>query len=329
MNTQPAPLYRSLRELPPRWRGGAVCIGNFDGVHLGHQSVVRKAREWAQRAKPPEPLLVVCFEPHPRLFFRPDEPLLRLTSLGARTRLLHLLGADAVLALPFDAAMAARTPEQFVREILCDGLQIRRAIVGYDFHFGKKRAGTPAHLQALGKEHGFAVHVLAPVRAENGTEPYASTAIRAALKDGDMGQAAAGLGRWWTLEGKVQKGDQRGRQWGFPTANLALGDYAPPAYGIYTIAARRLHRADEAPLLGVASLGMRPHFALSAPLLEAHFFDFDEEIYGEELAVALLAWQRAEQKFASVQKLRDQMKKDADLARSQASALLPLHPFLV
>lgn len=322
-----APLYRSLDELPPRWRRGAVCIGNFDGVHLGHQAVVRKARALAARARPPEPLLIVCFEPHPRRFFRPAEPFFRLTSLAARTRLLHRLGAHAVLALPFDAAMAARSPQEFVRVILCDRLQIRRAIVGYDFHFGKGRAGTPELLQSLGAEHGFAVHVLAPVRGERTAAPYASTAIRVALAQGKMADAAAGLGRWWTLEGRVQKGDQRGRRLGFPTANLALGEHVPPAYGIYTVAARRLQAEAQPLLLGVASLGLRPQFALSEPLLEAHFFDFDEEIYGEELAVALLAWQRAEQKFASLKALQQQMRKDADQARAQAETLLAAHPF--
>ena len=321
-------LYHALSELPPRVRGGTICIGNFDGVHLGHQAVVRKAQALAARARPREPLLIVCFEPHPRLFFRPDEPFFRLTSLAARTRLLHRLGANAVLALPFDAAMAARSPEEFVREILCDQLQIRRAIVGYDFHFGKGRAGTPAKLRELGERHGFDVQVLAPVRGKGAPNPYASTDIRAALKDGDMARAARALGRWWVLEGKVQKGDQRGRTLGFPTANMALGDYVPPAYGIYTIAARRSAHAKASPLLGVASLGVRPQFALSAPLLEAHLFDFDGDLYGEELAVALLKRQRPEEKFASVDELKAQMEKDATAARAQAARLLRAHSFV-
>jgi len=319
-------LYRALDDLPQRFRQGVVCIGNFDGVHLGHQAVVREARRLAKRT---EPVLIVCFEPHPRLFFRPDQPFFRLTSLAARTRLLHRYGVDAVLALPFDAAMAARSPEQFVREILCDQLQVRRAIVGYDFHFGKGRAGTPARLQELGRRHGFAVHVLEAVRAETENAPYASTAIRAALKTGDMAHAAAALGRWWTLEGTVQKGDQRGRTLGFPTANIALGDYLPPAYGIYTIAAERLAHADQAPLLGVASLGVRPQFALDAPLLEAHLFDFNANLYGEELAVALLQRQRPEQKFASLAELKAQMHKDAERARREAAGLLRAYRFLV
>jgi riboflavin kinase/FMN adenylyltransferase len=301
----------SLDSVAPHLRGASVAIGNFDGVHPGHQAVIGKAA--AQRTTS-SPLGVLTFNPHPRRFFQPDAPPFYLTSLDDKVKLIGALGVDVLFALNFDAALAAMTAQEFVSEILVQRLGVAHVTIGHDFHFGKGRGGTPQGLIEMGRQMGFGVRLVDPVAGEHGV--YSSTQIRKHLADGAPEKAAALLGRPWAISGIVTQGDQRGRTINFPTANILLGDYLEPALGVYAV---KITDPAGKSLIGVANLGRRPTFNGMGVRLETHIFDFDGDLYGQTLNVALIAFIRPERKFDGLAALTAQIAADAQTARALLS----------
>ena len=301
------------RGLPAGLRGAAVAIGAFDGVHRGHQAVIANAREAARRLG--APLGVVSFDPHPRRWFQPDAAPFRLMTPDQMARALAPLGVDTLYLLPFDAGMAAMSEEAFAREVLAGGLEIRHAAVGFDFTYGKGRTGSPEALRRHGESLGFTVGVTDRVDDPDGLK-LSSSAVREALKAGDMARAAAILGRPFAIQGEVIHGDKRGRTIGVPTANIRMGDYMRPAYGVY---ATRTRLPDGRVLDGVANLGVRPMFELPEPLLEVWLFDFDGDLYGQTVETELVAFLRGERTFDGLDALKVQIDADAAAARAVLS----------
>lgn len=317
----PRPLQRiaDARNLPADLRGGVVAIGNFDGVHRGHQAVLDPVLEIAQRRG--APALVLTFEPHPRSVFRPDKPLFRLTPAPMKARILEAMGFDAVVEQPFTRAFAANPPDRFVEEVLVGCLGVKQVLTGFDFHYGKNRAGGPHELAAAGKKHGFEASVVEAFTDENG-EIVSSTRIRDLLAEGRVAEAAGLLGYRFTVEATVTGGNRLGRTLGFPTANMALPSETALRHGIY---AARLRRADGSLHEGVASFGRRPTVTDGgAPLLETFLFDFDDDLYGETCCVSLFGFLRAEEKFDDLDALVEQMKRDTAEARALLSGVRPL-----
>jgi riboflavin kinase/FMN adenylyltransferase len=307
-------LYRSLADLPATAQHSVLAIGNFDGVHLGHQQVIADARALAEAKD--APLGVMLFDPHPHQFFAPDAPPFRLTRLVTRAALLADLGVDFTLALPFDAAMAACEAEDFITDILVGKLNVSAVCVGYDFCFGKGRKGNFAMLRDVGGEMGFETFATEAVLQPDSTNPFSSSAIRDFLRDGEPEKAAALMGHAFAIEAEVQTGDRRGHTIGFATANMPLDDYVLPKFGVYAVLADILDGdfAGQA-LRGVANLGLRPTVGTDKPRLESHFFDFDGDLYGANLRVSLLRFIRPEQKFDGLDALKAQITKDSDKAR--------------
>jgi len=301
-------------ETPAEARGAVVAIGNFDGVHRGHQVLIKRAISLARDRLRPAGAIV--FEPHPREYFVPGEPHFRLTPLAEKLRLFELLGLDFVRVLAFDAALAATGAEAFIQDILVGQLAISGAVVGYDFFFGNRRAGTPQTLADAGRVLGFSVDIVAPV-AELG-EVFSSTAVRLKLAEGDVAGAAHALGRWWRVSGKVVGGAKRGTGMGYPTANVPMPKGTALAHGIFAV--RTL--IDGAWHDGAAYLGTRPTFDDGMPVLEVFLFEFDGDLYGKEIAVEFIAFIRGDRKFDSAEALVAQM--DSDVA--QARAILALTP---
>ncbi len=295
----------------PEDRGAVAAIGNFDGVHLGHQAVIAQAGELA--AGSGAPLGVLTFEPHPRRFFAPEAPPFRLMNAEARAHRLERLGVDILFELSFTTALAGLSAEAFAREVLHAGLGLSHVVVGADFRFGKGRVGDVAILSALGVELGFGVTVAELVMIEGGE--ISSTAIRTALAEGRPADARRMLGHWHRIEGPVLRGDQRGRELGYPTANMALDDLHLPRFGVYAVLADVLDGPHAGSYRGVASLGVRPMFGRNAPNLEVYLFDFAGDLYGAHLSVALVAFQRPEERFESLAALVVQMDADAAEAR--------------
>lgn len=295
-------------EVPGPLRGGIVALGNFDGFHLGHQAVVGRARERARAEG--RPLLVATFDPHPVRFFKPDAAPFRLTTLDQRARLFADAGADGMVVFGFEAALAGLSAEEFVAQRLVAGLGVAGVVTGDDFTFGKGRGGNVAVLAALGDRQGFSVDTVGAVGA--GGEAVSSSRIRELLKAGDPAGAAALLTRPFAIEGVVQHGDKLGRTIGYPTANVALGNYLRPAYGIYAV---RVRLDDGRVVGGAANLGIRPSFDPPKELLEAYLFDFAEDLYGRVIEVALIDYLRPEAKFDSLDALTVQM--DADCAEAR------------
>ncbi|MBX9882977.1 MAG: bifunctional riboflavin kinase/FAD synthetase [Sphingomonas sp.] len=293
---------------PERLRGGIVALGNFDGFHLGHQAVVGRAVARARAEG--RPALVATFDPHPVRHFKPDAAPFRLTTLDQRARLFAEAGAQAMVVFQFDAALAALTAEEFVARRLCDLLGAGGVVTGEDFTFGRARGGDVRVLAELGARHGFSVDTVAPVAFEGA--PVSSSRIRALLQAGDPRGAARLLTRPFAVQGVVQHGDKLGRTIGYPTANIALGSYLRPAYGIYAVRARL---ADGRVLGGAANLGIRPSFDPPKELLEAYLFDFSGDLYGETIEIALIDYLRPEAKFDSLEALTAQM--DADCAEAR------------
>ena len=298
------------RGLSPGLKGAAVAIGAFDGVHRGHQAVIATAREAARSLG--APLGVVSFDPHPRRWFQPDAAPFRLMTPAQMARALEPLGVDRLYLLPFDADMAAMSDEAFATRVLADGLGVRHAAVGFDFTYGKGRTGSPEGLRRQGESLGFTVSVADRVDDPDGLK-LSSSAVREAVHAGDMERAKAILGRPFAIEGEVVHGDKRGRTIGVPTANIRLGDYMRPAYGVYAVRARL---PDGRTFDGVASLGLRPMFALDEPLLEVWLFDFDGDLYGQTVETELVAYLRGEQTFADLDALKAQIDADAAAARA-------------
>lgn len=296
-------------------RGASVAIGNFDGVHIGHRSVIDLARKGA----PDAPLGVLTFEPHPRVFFAPDAPPFRLMNPAARAHRLEKLGVARLYELPFNAELAGLSPEAFAREVLCEGLGVSHVVIGADFCFGKGRAGTAQDLASFGKDMGFDVTV-APL-LERSEATVSSTAIRAALSDGRPRDAAAMLGHWHRIEGPVIGGEQRGRKLGYPTANMSIDGLHPPAFGVYAVLVDVLEGPHQGSYHGVASLGVRPMFGENVPNIETYVFDFSGDLYGTPLSVGLVEYLRGEEKFDSLEALIAQMDKDSARAREILAAL--------
>jgi len=296
-------------------RGASVAIGNFDGVHLGHRSVI----DLAQAAAPDAPLGVLTFEPHPREYFAPDAPPFRLMSQAARASRLEKIGIHYLFELPFHAGLAGLSPEAFAHDVICEGLGLSHVVVGADFCFGKKRAGTAQDMERFGAEMGFGV-TIAPLLAR-GPDTVSSTAIRAALTDGRPRDAAAMLGHWHRIEGPVIGGEQRGRTLGYPTANMSIDGLHPPAFGVYAVLFNVLDGPHKGAYHGVASLGVRPMFGVNTPNLETFVFDFSGDLYGAPVSVALVEHLRGEETFESLEALIAQMDADSARARAVLSAL--------
>lgn len=309
----------AIAPLPARLRGGVVAIGNFDGVHRGHQTVLERALAEARRRG--VPALVLTFEPHPRKLFRPDTPLFVLTPPPMKARLLTLLGFAAVVEQPFDRNFASLSAEDFVTGVLDRNLGVTHAVTGFDFHFGKDRQGGPAYLMAAGERHGFGVTLVDAFRDE-GAEVVSSSRIRSLLCEGSTSEAAGLLGYRYTIEAEVIGGQQLGRTLGFPTANMSLSLETGLREGIYAV---RLRRADGTLHDGVASFGRRPTVdANGAPLLETFVFDFSDDLYGEICAVSLFGFLRPEVKFDGLDALVAQMKRDEAEARALLAGVKPL-----
>ena len=298
-------VFLSTVELPEELRGGVVVIGNFDGVHLGHRAVLADALEIGR--KKGIPAIVLTFEPHPRTFFRPENPVFRLTPPHLKTDVLLSLGFDAVVCETFDASLASLEAENFIDHHLVGNLGAAHVVTGFNFHFGKNRKGTPQMLVEAGNRFGFEVTSVERF-VDAGGERVSSSRIRNALEDGDIERANKLLGRNWRVRGFVQKGAQLGRTLGYPTANIKLHPATTLRHGIYAV---RLVRADGSIHDGVASFGRRPTFDNGAPLLETFVFDFDENLYDEFIAVELIGWIRPEVKFDNVDLLIVQMDKDS------------------
>lgn len=305
--------------LPTALRGGVAALGNFDGVHPGHRAVIGSTLAWARAQQ--SPALIVTFAPHPVRLFKPDIPPFALTSADQRLRLFAQMGVDATIIIPFTPALAAVEADDFTRIWLKDRLGLSGLIVGEDFMFGRGRRGSARQLVAQGPSLGFETR-LAPVLRDANRQVVSSTRIRDLLRNGRCREAAQALGRAFTIEGPVEKGEQRGRTIGFPTANIALGDMLRPALGVYCISA---HLDDGRTVMGVANIGRRPTVCATADhvLLEAHLFDWDEAIYGRTLAVSLEHYLRDEQKFANIAALRTQIAQDVQEARTWFSTNTP------
>ncbi|WP_336097541.1 MULTISPECIES: bifunctional riboflavin kinase/FAD synthetase [Roseovarius] len=292
-------------------RGASVAIGNFDGVHLGHQAVIDLARKAGEAAD--APLGVLTFEPHPRQYFAPEAPPFRLMSAEARANRLEKLGVERLYELNFNAALSALSPEEFARNVLCDGLGLAHVVVGADFCFGKGRAGNAADLKRFGAEMGFGVTVAELLEGDQGE--VSSTAIRQALSEGRPRDAAAMLGHWHRIDGPVVGGEQRGRELGYPTANMSIAGLHPPKFGVYAVQIEVMDGPHKGRYHGAASLGIRPMFNGEVPNLETFLFDFSGDLYGAHLSVALAEYLRPEEVFDSLEAFIAQM--DADCARAR------------
>jgi riboflavin kinase / FMN adenylyltransferase len=311
MNPKPTRAFAVAHgETPPGHvlRGAVVAIGNFDGVHRGHQAVIATARDRAATLK--RPAAALTFEPHPRSLFRPHEPLFRLTDDRNKLRLLASTGLDGAIVLPFDAALAALSADDFVQRILIERLAISGVTIGFDFHFGANRSGSPDFLAAAGARHGFAVDIVP--RFEDNGRRISSGPIRAALIDGHVVDAAEMLGFPWFVSGAVVHGDKRGRELGYPTANLRLDPSCGLRHGIYAVRVDVGGRRHN----GVASFGRRPMFDVGTVLLEVFLFDFSGDLYGQAIDVAFLEWIRPEMKFDTIDDLVRRMDEDSRIARA-------------
>jgi riboflavin kinase/FMN adenylyltransferase len=308
MNAAPAKSFDVVRDGEAGALAGAVvAIGNFDGVHRGHRAVIaaalKRARKLGRKAA------ALTFAPHPRLFLRPKEPLFQLSRERDRLRLLAATGLGGAIVMTFDAALAATSAADFIEKTLVGKFGIGGAAIGFDFHFGKNRAGSPVYLSEQGARFGFAVDIVPPLEDEG--RPVSSGAVRAALGDGKVVEAAELLGAPWFVSGEVIHGDRRGRELGFPTANLRLDPSCGLKHGIYAV---RVGIGDMR-YAGVASFGVRPMFDDGAPLLEVNLFDFDGDIYGQAIDVAFIGWIRNERKFETIDGLKRAMVADSAQAR--------------
>lgn len=307
----------SLADLPEHLRGAYIAIGNFDGLHRGHQTIIAALREKAEKAG--VPTLMLTFEPHPRDIFAPAPFMFRLTQGDAKARLAEAMGLDGIIILPFDHAFSQTEAEDFVDTILVDQLAARGVITGSDFHFGRQRRGTPAFLKASGDRLGFDVQILDLM--DEGDEPISSSRIRAALSEGAVTAANRLLGYHWFFDGCVVKGDQRGRELGFPTANTMTPTGFQLAQGVYAVRARLGDRL----LDGVAAYG-KPMFDNQRPPFETHLFDFDEDIYGQTIQVALVGHIRGQEVFSGLDALIAAMDRDSKKARTLIAEAAPIGP---
>ena len=309
-------VFRHFENLPDEVRGASVAVGNFDGVHLGHQAVIGEAGRVARDQG--IPWAVLSFEPHPRSLFTTNQEPFRLTPFRIKARHVEALGVDNMIILHFDHEFAGLSADDFVKKVLVKGLGARHVVSGYDFVFGHKRAGNCELLLHKGKEEGFDFTCVSAV--DDGETIYSSTRVRRCLKAGDPRGAANLLGRPFEIEGRVEHGDARGRTIGFPTANLHLGEYLRPALGVYAVRAGIDEGADTRWLEGVANFGNRPTFDKKDTIFEVHLFDFDDDLYGRHLRIALVDFLREEKKFDGLDDLKAQIALDSDNARQILAA---------
>ncbi|MCE6952080.1 bifunctional riboflavin kinase/FAD synthetase [Cereibacter sphaeroides] len=304
-------IYHHWQGLEASDRGASVAMGNFDGVHRGHQHVIDLARGRG-------PLGVITFEPHPREVFAPEAPPFRLMNAEARANRLAKLGVERLYELPFDLNLAALSPEDYARDVLAEGLGVSHVVVGSDFCFGKGRKGTVSDLTALGRRYGFDVTV-ADLLTAQGLE-ISSTAIRAALSEGRPQDAATMLGHWHRIDGEVLHGEKRGRELGYPTANMSVNGLHLPRLGVYAVKVDVLTGPQKGSYSGAASLGVRPMFGVNRPNLESYLFDFSGDLYGQHLSVGFVAFLRPELVFDGLPALIAQMERDCARAREILAA---------
>ncbi len=332
-------ILRHFQSIPEAYRGSVVAIGNFDGIHRGHQAVIAKARRLAEEFA--APLSLMTFEPHPRRFFKPDLPPFRLTPFRVKTRLIEALGVDCLFVIPFTRDFSSLSAEEFIAEVLGSdgksGLGVRHVVVGDNFRFGNKAMGDVALLERLGHANGFGVTAVTAVTGPQ-EEVYSSTLVRDYLKAGNPTRAALLLGRYWEIEGRVAHGHKRGRKLGYPTANIDLKEILEPAFGVYAVrvafdreSGRHESRTEWYP--GVANIGVSPMFENPVPKLETYIFDFDRDIYGEHMRVALVDYLRPERRFEDLEALKAQMTEDCERARATLAwevwdASWPASPFM-
>ncbi|WP_138469454.1 bifunctional riboflavin kinase/FAD synthetase [Poseidonocella sp. HB161398] len=310
-------ILQQFQDLSGDDRGASAAIGNFDGVHLGHQKVIGLAREAARSLG--APLGIVTFEPHPREVFAPDAPPFRLMNAEAKANRLAKIGVERLYQLPFSKELAALSAEDFARDVLARGLGLRHVVVGADFRFGHGREGNVAMLEEFGRRFGYGTTVAPLLAAES--RSVSSTAIRIALEQGRTEEARAMLGHWHRIEGPVIHGEKRGRELGYRTANMSLDGLHLPRFGVYAVLVDVLSGPDRGTYRGVASLGVRPMFGENKANLETHIFDFSGDLYGRHVSVALVSWLRSEQKFDGLDALIAQMDRDSDTARGILAAL--------
>lgn len=308
-------VYHGHSGLPPEARGAVAALGNFDGVHRGHAAVIAQARALAQQLG--APLAAAVFSPHPRRVFQPDAEPFALQSDGQRIRALRAEGVEIVHHIVFDRSLAAMSAETFVQTVLVEGLGLVGVVTGGDFRFGRNRGGDVETLRATGAPLGLLARVAAAVPVPGAADKISSTAVREALKSGEPERAAALLGRPFALEGVVAEGDRRGRLLGFPTANMPLGDYVRPAFGVY---ATRTRLDDGRIIPGVANLGRRPTVDGIEARLEVHLFDFTGDLYGRTLETELIGFLRPERKFDGLDALKAQIAQDSAAARARLGA---------
>jgi riboflavin kinase / FMN adenylyltransferase len=310
---------RVIRHPGPRSHhplGAVLAMGNFDGLHRGHAVLIGQARDLAHARGGPSGVLT--FEPHPRSVFVPASEPFRVTPFRVKEREVARLGIDLLFVQHFDLGFASKSAEEFVAEVIIGAIGASHVVVGWDCTFGNRRRGTPDLLRAVGRQYGFGVTVLDPVRGDNATV-YSSTHIRELLRAGKPREAAVLLGRYWEIDGRVATGDRRGRTIGFPTANLGLDDYLHPAFGVYAVQVSGDGPDDPLggqTVGGVANIGLRPTVGTLAPRLEAHLFDMNVDLYGRHLRVALVDFIRPEQKFTGLDELKAQIANDAATART-------------
>lgn len=308
-------IIRDYKFVAPEDRGASVAIGNFDGVHIGHQSVIDLARG----AAPDAPLGVLTFEPHPREYFAPDAPPFRLMRGNTRAHRLEKLGIEKLYELPFNAALAGLTPREFAQIVICDGLGLSHVVVGADFCFGKGRSGTAKDLFRFGQDLGFGVTIASLL--ERSRNIVSSTAIRTALTEGHPRNAAAMLGHWHRIEGAVIGGEQRGRDLGYPTANMSIAGLHPPKFGVYAVLVDVLDGPHQGSYHGAASVGTRPMFRGEVPNIETFLFDFSGDLYGATLSVGLVEYLRPELTFDGLDALIAQMEVDCAKSREILATL--------
>lgn len=306
-------VFENIQNIPQEFNGAVICVGNFDGVHAGHRSLIQKARDMA--AVDNAPVGIISFSPHPRRFFKSDLPPFRLTSPAQKQRLLDKEGVDFLAVETFDTALSQMAPEEFVRDILIQKYGISGVLVGSNFRFGHKQKGDSNHLVKLAQQYGVRVEI-ADIQ-QLGDQKYSSSQAREYIREGQFDAAGDILGWPWEIDGPVLHGDKRGRTLGYPTANQSLGDYVRPPFGIYAVRATLYQDQLNPPRWyhGVANLGIRPMFKTDEPLLETYIFDFNDDIYGQDLRVQLIQKLRGEQVFASIDELVEQMKRDEKAAR--------------
>ena len=299
-------VFKSIENIPKEERGYSVAIGNFDGMHLGHQSVIEIAREKSNNSF----VGVVTFEPHPRQYFQKNQPIFRLMKSETRKRFLDSFGIDALFELPFDSSLANLSPRDFIETVLLERLNVKNIVVGPDFRFGKNREGSVKLLKIYQEKNKLDLHIANPFMIEG--KVVSSSALREKLTKGSVNEVTKMLSRYYEIEGVVEKGFQRGRNLGYPTINIGLRDTIVPKHGVYAVLVKILSNNKEITLKGAASIGSRPTYGDYEPNIEVFIFDFDKNLYGENVCISLVNFIRPEVKFNSEKELISQMKADCE-----------------